>query len=92
MRLLIQHNISVDFVDNDGWTALHLASRNGHLNIVRLLIEHNAPVDLVERYETIGWKQCFCLVLNGTSKQLITPIPLATVPTCHSYPVHRILL
>jgi ankyrin repeat protein len=47
--LLIEHNASVDLVDKDGWTALHLASSEGHHDIAALLIEHNASVDLVEK-------------------------------------------
>jgi ankyrin repeat protein len=29
----------------DGWTSLHLASRNGHLDTAKLLIDHGANVD-----------------------------------------------
>ncbi|KAJ7441840.1 ankyrin repeat-containing domain protein, partial [Mycena galericulata] len=43
--LLIKHNASVNQAGKDGWTALHFASENGHLDIVQLLIEHNASVN-----------------------------------------------
>ncbi|KAF8210989.1 hypothetical protein K438DRAFT_2011412, partial [Mycena galopus ATCC 62051] len=44
--LLIKHNTSVYLANKDGWTGLHLASLNGHLDIAKLLIDHNASVDL----------------------------------------------
>jgi ankyrin repeat protein len=50
MQLLIEHSASVDQATEDGWTALHLASQNGDLNVARLLIEHNAPINQAD-----GW-------------------------------------
>jgi ankyrin repeat protein len=35
---------------NDGWTALHLALKNGHVDIARLLLEQNASIDLVNTH------------------------------------------
>ena len=35
----------LDSRDNDGYTALHYAAENGHVNIVSLLIEHGARVN-----------------------------------------------
>lgn len=34
-------NINFDISDYDGRTSLHLASSNGHLNIIKYLIEHS---------------------------------------------------
>jgi ankyrin repeat protein len=50
VRLLIEHNTSVDIASYDGKTALHLALEDGHLEIARLLIEHNASADLATQY------------------------------------------
>ncbi|KAF8148516.1 hypothetical protein K438DRAFT_1688730, partial [Mycena galopus ATCC 62051] len=47
--LLIKHNVSVDLATKDGWTALHLAVEEGHLDIIWLLIQHNASVDLATK-------------------------------------------
>ncbi|KAF7358495.1 P-loop containing nucleoside triphosphate hydrolase protein [Mycena venus] len=47
--LLIKHNASVDQADEDGTTALHLASSQGHLDIVQLLIEHSASADQADK-------------------------------------------
>ncbi|KAJ7861556.1 ankyrin repeat-containing domain protein [Mycena olivaceomarginata] len=47
--MLIERNASVDLADEDGWTALHLASRNGQLEVARLLIERNASIDLATK-------------------------------------------
>ncbi|KAF7358499.1 HET-domain-containing protein [Mycena venus] len=47
--LLIEHSTFVDHAGQDGKTALHLASRWGHLAIVQLLIEHSASVSQVDK-------------------------------------------
>ncbi|KAJ7496262.1 hypothetical protein B0H11DRAFT_858116 [Mycena galericulata] len=60
--LLIEHNASVDLACKDGWTALHIASENGHLEIARLLIEHNASVDLACKD---GWTALHLASENG---------------------------
>ena len=41
--LYLEHSIHT-FVQ-DGWTALHLTSQDGHPNVVRVLIEANARVN-----------------------------------------------
>ena len=38
VRLLLEHGAEVDIQDNDGGTALILASGNGNINIVKLLL------------------------------------------------------
>ncbi|KAF7354198.1 Serine/threonine-protein phosphatase 6 regulatory ankyrin repeat subunit C-like protein [Mycena venus] len=43
--LLTDHNKSVNQAIKNGRTLLHLASEEGHLEVVQLLIEHNASID-----------------------------------------------
>ena len=33
-------------VIQDGWTALHIASANGYVDIVQLLLKHNADINV----------------------------------------------
>ncbi|KAF5345969.1 hypothetical protein D9756_010931 [Leucocoprinus leucothites] len=37
-------------LDKDGWTALHLAARNGHTEIVKVLAELKADLNLQDKY------------------------------------------
>ena len=46
--LLSLPNIKPDARDDDGWTALSLASLKRHLNIVKLLLEHGADPEAVQ--------------------------------------------
>ena len=41
-RSLLEHGADVDTQDHRHWTALHLASYSGNLNLVQLLLEHGA--------------------------------------------------
>ena len=41
-NLLLQYNANPDIVNKYGDTALHIACRNGYIEIVKLLLEHNA--------------------------------------------------
>lgn len=40
---------SVDSADSSGYTALHYASRSGHLDVCRLLLDHNANPNVQTR-------------------------------------------
>jgi len=37
-RALVEEGAEVDHVRNDGYTALHAAAQNGHLEVVRALL------------------------------------------------------
>ena len=36
----------MNYCDNQGWTLLHAASRNGYLDIVRLLLNHAVDIQV----------------------------------------------
>lgn len=42
---LLAHGADPNLEDNDSWTALLCASKEGHVDIVLQLLEHNAAVD-----------------------------------------------
>src|SRR3989338_1890633 len=44
VKLLLSRKAAVDVVDLEGWTALHHASANGHIDVVEMLLERNANV------------------------------------------------
>ena len=48
VKKLIAAGANINEKDNDGYTALHLASWNGHLEIVKELIAAGANVDNID--------------------------------------------
>ena len=49
VQKLIRNGVDVDLRDSAGYTSLHYAARNGHLNICKLLLENKADIDAVTR-------------------------------------------
>lgn len=47
--MLLKKGISVDTPDSAGYTALHYATRNGHLRVCEILLEHGANVNSCTR-------------------------------------------
>uniref|UniRef100_A0A5K3ETX1 ANK_REP_REGION domain-containing protein n=2 Tax=Mesocestoides corti TaxID=53468 RepID=A0A5K3ETX1_MESCO len=45
VKLLLQYGASVSQTTNTGYTALHYAAANGHLECVKLLLEHGSPLE-----------------------------------------------
>ena len=48
------------FVLQGGWSPLHRASFDGHLDIVRALIEAGASISQVDKVGTVLVNQCHC--------------------------------
>ncbi len=42
---LLELRADVNVQDDEGWTPLHVAARDGHVDVCRMLIEAGAPVD-----------------------------------------------
>lgn len=50
VRVLLEHNANVNFIELDGWTPIMFAAFQGHFDIVQLLLEvHGLAVDLLHR-------------------------------------------
>lgn len=49
VRQLLSKGTSIDVEDGSGYTALHYASRNGHLEMCRELLSHGAEVNAKTR-------------------------------------------
>lgn len=45
VRELLTHGADTNLEDNDGWSALLSASKEGYVDIVLQLLEHNAAID-----------------------------------------------
>ena len=44
VRLLCQEGAEVDYVDDEGWTALQVAASEGHISIAEYLLDNNADI------------------------------------------------
>ena len=51
---LLEAGIDPNLEDKDGDTALHLASKNGDLKLVKLLIENGANVSCLKNFQRKG--------------------------------------
>ena len=49
-KLLLESNANPNLGNKYGDTALHMACRQGYLEIVKLLLEHNANLDIENRF------------------------------------------
>ena len=47
---LLQANANVHAVDNDGWTALHIAAGKGRARVADVLMQANASTTAVDKY------------------------------------------
>ena len=45
VRLLLSFDADVNLEDGDGWTALHNATKEGHLLVVRELVDRGAKLE-----------------------------------------------
>ena len=53
MVLLLQHGASPDSATHDLYTALHIAAKEGHEEVVRILLEHGANQALMTNVRRI---------------------------------------
>ena len=69
---LLQQGVDIDAQDSDGWTSLHIASANGHINVIKILLGKGANRTLRTRddYEAVhlaaigGHESATSLLLN----------------------------
>ncbi|KAH9204233.1 ankyrin repeat-containing domain protein, partial [Leptodontidium sp. 2 PMI_412] len=52
VRVLLEQGADVKAADLDGWTPLHGASSNGHVEVVRVLLKQGADVKAAD---LSGW-------------------------------------
>ena len=45
VKILLEKGANVNAADNDGWTALMLASQGGHVDVVKALLDAGADVN-----------------------------------------------
>jgi ankyrin repeat protein len=62
MQLLVKNGTVVKAKDNGGWTALHMAAKNGHEMVMRLLLENKADV---KTENNGGWTALHSAARNG---------------------------
>jgi glycerophosphodiester phosphodiesterase len=67
VRLLVAAGVDINYRDEQGETALHVAARFGHENCAKALLEgsviHKADVDVPEK--TYGWTPLFIACVDG---------------------------
>lgn len=67
VRLLVEAGVDVNYQDAQGETALHVASRFGHVECAKALIEgsasHKTDLDIPEK--TFGWTPLFVACVDG---------------------------
>lgn len=67
VRLLVEAGVDVNFQNEDGETALHVAARSGHENCAKAILEgsylYKTDVDRVEK--TFGWTPLFVACVSG---------------------------
>ncbi|KAL6042082.1 glutaminase [Balamuthia mandrillaris] len=69
-ELLEQTSISPDSADYDGRTALHLASEEGHLEVVKLLIEKGANINAYDRWGSTPLRGAIAHMRNDVAQYL----------------------
>jgi ankyrin repeat protein len=52
VELLLENGADITAANKSGWTLLHWASENGHVEVVKLLLEKGADAATADKY---GW-------------------------------------
>lgn len=78
VQFLIQHNVDINALTSDHWTALHLSCSRGYLDIVKLLCEHT-NIRMEEETKVNNNNNN-----NNKSKHTMT-IHILTIMYTHSY-------
>src|SRR5277367_2601984 len=89
LQQLLNSGADIDEMDDDGWTALYRAARNGHMDSVETLLDSHACVSqttstgltvlhaaVYNRHTKIEWK-----VLTAFNAELSENPPIGTVST-----------
>lgn len=67
MQILDKESSLVNCKDEDGYSPLHRASYNGHLNVVRILLQRGADVNAMTED---GWRPLHCACRWGEYNEL----------------------
>ncbi|KAJ8966238.1 hypothetical protein NQ314_003653 [Rhamnusium bicolor] len=67
-KLLCNYESDPDKRDSAGYTALHYAARNGHLDVCKFLIEKGADIDSVTR---VGKATALCRASSAGKKDVV---------------------
>ena len=63
VKLLVDAGVNLNYQDEHGETALHIASRLGHIEAMRILISGGADVEITEN--SYGWTPVFTAAVEG---------------------------
>lgn len=85
VQLLLDMGANPNSRDRDGWSAIHWAAEEGHLEVVRFLLEAGANVNAVSSY---GTSALHCAANGGyaaTAKPLLSRRADALRANCHGW-------
>lgn len=68
VRELLAHGADPNAEDNDNWTALLCAAKEGHYDIVLQLLEHNAEIDHRDMVSQIYYNRILHSVSNKQAR------------------------
>lgn len=53
VEAILNSGLDPNMHDSDGYSALHAASENGHLEVVKILVEHDADINYKSEYTAL---------------------------------------
>ena len=74
LQWLIENNADIDAQDRNGWCALHAASQNKHVEIIKILIDSEANPNLTDSY---GNGPLWMATMNARGDETIPKLLLA---------------